>query len=89
MVECHLIFQGTVQGVGFRFTARHFARLYGLKGFVRNLPDGNVEVKVEGNREVIEKFVQDLRNELRGYISEVKTDWHPGGNEFNDFQIRF
>ena len=89
MNSCHLIFQGTVQGVGFRWTTRHFAHQYGLKGFVRNLPDGNVEVSVQGNREIIEKFIQDLKNEFQGYILEVEIDWREDVGEFADFRIRF
>ena len=44
----HAWFRGTVQGVGFRFTTRRLADRRRVGGFVRNLPDGRVEVVVEG-----------------------------------------
>ncbi|MDP2359865.1 MAG: acylphosphatase [bacterium] len=47
------IFQGEVQGVGFRWTFSRLAREHGLRGWVRNLPDGSVEAVMQGERERI------------------------------------
>ena len=44
----HVYFSGKVQGVGFRFTAQHFAQNLGLTGWVRNLHDERVEMEVQG-----------------------------------------
>jgi acylphosphatase len=48
--------QGHVQGVGFRFFTQEAARALGLRGYVRNLPDGRVEAWVEGDRRAIDKL---------------------------------
>lgn len=52
---------GIVQGVGFRWFAREKARRWGLAGWVRNRPDGSVEVLVEGSSASIEGFIEMLR----------------------------
>ena len=52
---------GRVQGVGFRFFAREAAPVESLSGWVRNLPDGRVEVQAEGDREVVDRFERQLR----------------------------
>jgi acylphosphatase len=53
--------RGRVQGVGFRYTCLHEARLRGLSGWVRNTPDGDVEVWAEGPKEKLEIFLRWLR----------------------------
>lgn len=49
--------QGRVQGVGFRYSASHEARSRGLRGWIRNTPDGNVEVWAEGPRGKLDDFL--------------------------------
>lgn len=60
MLEVHANFRGGVQGVGFRATTRQMAQEMGLTGFVKNLPDGSVEVIAQGVEEVLEKFLAQL-----------------------------
>jgi len=48
---------GRVQGVGYRYTAVHVANELGLVGWVRNVPDGSVETRVQGDEQVLEQYV--------------------------------
>ena len=51
---------GRVQGVGYRYTAAHMAQELGLSGWVRNVPDGSVETRVQGDERVLERYVAFL-----------------------------
>jgi acylphosphatase len=53
--------RGLVQGVGFRWNAATEARLLGITGFVRNMPDGSVYIEAEGSRDKLEKFLKWCR----------------------------
>ncbi len=88
-VSCRILFKGMVQGVGFRFTASRMARSLLLNGFVKNLEDGNVEVRLEGNRKNINLFIEGIQDSMRGYIADMEMEWDESGNEFMDFQIKF
>ncbi len=52
---------GIVQGVGYRYFAKRRAELYGIVGYVKNLPDGRVEVFAQGDEEVLWQFERELR----------------------------
>ena len=58
-----VIYEGRVQGVGFRYTAKDLARGYDVLGAVRNLPDGTVELIVAGEWEEVGEFLRDLRED--------------------------
>ena len=51
---------GRVQGVGYRYTAAQVAQELGLSGWVRNVPDGSVETRVQGDERVLERYVAFL-----------------------------
>ena len=70
MTVCkHVIYSGNVQGVGFRMTAHHLAEKHGVAGFVRNLPDGTVELLVEGDVSQVDGLLADLRSGMGSYIT--------------------
>jgi acylphosphatase len=56
------LISGRVQGVGFRFFAEAAAVREGLLGWVRNLPDGRVDITVEGDAEAVDRFERDIRH---------------------------
>ncbi len=63
-------YAGSVQGVGFRYTAHSIARHYPVAGWVRNLPDGRVQLLVEG----AEADVNACLKEIRDYWGEMISD---------------
>ena len=82
-------FTGRVQGVGFRYTAQHLARGFpSLKGYVRNLPDGRVEMVVEGNDEETRALLDCLKHHMDRNIQRVDVSNGTATNEFTDFSIR-
>jgi acylphosphatase len=81
-------YSGNVQGVGFRFTTVHVARHYPVTGYVKNLPDGRVEVVAEGSPGDLQAFQNALEEAMAGYVRDRKRDQRPGTREFADFGIR-
>lgn len=82
-------FSGRVQGVGFRFTTEAIASRYAVTGFVRNLPDGRVEVVAEGARAEIDRFQDAIQHTMRGNIRGVDARNGPATREFSSFRITF
>ena len=64
-------FSGRVQGVGFRYTCQSLARDFEVAGYVRNLPDGRVELVAEGDRQEIDNFLTAIHREMAAYIQQV------------------
>lgn len=85
----HIIFMGRVQGVGFRFTASHIANRYGLTGFVRNLPDGTVEMLAQGRSDDIDHCLADVDESSAGYIRESKIEEVAFDPQRINFKITF
>lgn len=66
-------YEGRVQGVGFRYTARHLAKGFEVSGSVRNLPDGRVEIEVAGPES--REFLQAIRDSaLAGHIASERIE---------------
>jgi acylphosphatase len=85
----HVIFSGHVQGVGFRYTAHRIARRHDVTGFVRNLPDGTVEMFVQGLAHDVEACMDDLNQTMAGYIRKAKVNTLPSDPQYIDFKITF
>ena len=88
MIRRTSYFSGNVQGVGFRFTARHVAQNFDVGGYVRNLDGGRVEVVAEGEREEIERFLAALEQKMEGFIRQRTDSDMPATGQFLDFQVR-
>lgn len=73
----HWIFSGRVQGVGFRYTCTERARLLGLDGWVRNLPDGRVEAVVQGPASRVGELLAFLRSHPGGIHVDTVTELDP------------
>ena len=72
-----VFFSGRVQGVGFRATCRWLSRGYELAGYVRNLPDGRVEILAEGDADEIDRFLDAIRQEIGGFIQDIHAELEP------------
>ena len=83
---CH--FGGRVQGVGFRYTAHNIAQQHDVRGYVRNLPDGRVELVMEGPEEELNQALDAIKERMDGYIRDLKSDDSPPTGEFQQFSIR-
>ncbi len=83
-------FSGTVQGVGFRFTAERLARRFPVTGFVRNLEDGRVEVTAEGEEADLVEFLKAIRESgMKHYIRDIEAHWSDPEDCFKRFTIAF
>jgi acylphosphatase len=85
----HIIFIGQVQGVGFRFTAFNTANRHQLTGFVRNLPDGTVEMFAQGSAGTVDDCIRDIEEEFSRYIRETEIKEIPPNPQYKDFKITF
>lgn len=86
----NIIAKGTVQGVGFRYYTQSLARSLGVKGFVKNLPDGSVEIEAEGEQNILEEMILKLRrDEMSSYITDMDIVWFPFKNKYTEFFIAF
>ncbi|MFH0984393.1 MAG: acylphosphatase [Candidatus Omnitrophota bacterium] len=90
MKNMQIFFSGTVQGVGFRFTAERLARRFSVTGFVRNLDDGRVEVVAEGEETVLVEFLTAIRESgMKQYIQDVEAHWSDAHGTFKGFRIAY
>ena len=80
---------GLVQGVGFRYYVLSRARLLNLGGYVRNLPDGSVEVVAEGERALLEQLLEAVeRGPIGATVAYVEREWLPYRGQFHRFEVR-
>ena len=88
--RAHIIVKGIVQGVGFRYFAYRHALMFQLKGWVANLPNGNVEVEVEGEKSNLHAYIKELRIGPRfANVHDVIVTWKEYQDQFNSFDIGY
>ena len=74
MTARQVFYEGRVQGVGFRFTVKQIARGFDVTGWVRNLPDGRVELQCSGEPAEVEAFLKEIADSgLKAHIKGVTT----------------
>jgi acylphosphatase len=79
---------GRVQGVGFRYTVKNIAMRHDICGYVRNLPDGRVELVMEGPDGEMEQVANAVADRMAGYIRDVERQALPATGEFDHFTIK-
>jgi acylphosphatase len=88
--QLHAIVRGRVQGVSFRHYTHQRAKELGLTGWVRNLPDGTVEVTAEGERETLEQLLGFLdTGPLGAHVVHVLKHWQPASDQYHDFDVSY
>ena len=88
MKRATLFVSGRVQGVGFRYRTTEIAQSFVVSGTVENLDDGRVKIVVEGERDEIQRFVDEIQTSVSGRIKSIdRFDSEPSG-EFDGFAIK-
>lgn len=84
----HAHVYGRVQGVSFRYYTQLRARELGLTGWVRNRPDGSVEVVAEGSKRDLESLLYFLhQGPTAARVTEVEAQWFTAHDEFDEFNV--
>lgn len=89
-MSAHIFVMGFIQGVGFRRYIKKKAQVLGLKGWIKNLPDGRVEILAQGSKEDIAKLIKIAeKGNILSFVKGVVVDWQKDEENFSDFEILF
>ena len=77
-------FTGRVQGVGFRYTTRRLSGRFAVAGYVMNLPDGRVELVIEGEKDQVQGLVDAVKETMGRNITDTRIDAGSANGEFGD-----
>jgi acylphosphatase len=77
-------FSGHVQGVGFRYTTVRVAEGHAVAGYVRNLPDGRVELVAEGGKDHLDAFLADILRQMGRHVTRHTIDESPANGQFGE-----
>jgi acylphosphatase len=85
----HIIVSGLVQGVGFRYFVHRKATALGVKGCVRNLYNGDVEIEAEADQLILEHFIAEVKTGPRAaWVKDLRLAWREEQGKYNEFEIR-
>lgn len=86
--QIHLFVSGRVQGVGFRYFVYETAEREGISGWVRNLPDGRVEIVAQGTVLALEAFVRAVqKGPPSSHVESLAKQQEPLSRPFPDFRV--
>jgi acylphosphatase len=83
-----VFFAGRVQGVGFRYATLQVSREFEVAGWVANLPDGRVQLEVEGDRPEVDRFIAAVEERMHGHIRKTERSAARRAPQFRGFEIR-
>jgi acylphosphatase len=90
MISLQIFYEGSVHGIGFRWSVRHIAKGFDLTGWVRNLTDGRVEMQVSGQEKEIRAFLDAImQSELRAHIRKQTETKLEKPVAAHGFEIRY
>jgi acylphosphatase len=84
-----VVFEGDVQGVGFRYTACRLAGQHDVTGYVRNLPDGRVECLIEGGAGEIDAFLKAIQARMAAHIRQIRQQKAQPSSKYCSFTVRY
>ncbi len=87
--KVHILYSGTVQGVGFRYRSRAIAFSKNIRGWVRNLPDGKVEIVAQASKNDLVDFIKEVDASFEGYIRNKQVSWQDTDEMLTGFNINF
>jgi len=88
--KIRLVLEGLVQGVGLRYNVKQEADRLDLKGYVRNLPDGRVEIVAQGEEKNIKALLYWLRtSQTFAEIEKIKEERLASGDDYQEFIIKY
>jgi len=89
-MKAEIIVQGIVQGVNYRFFTVNMAKQYNIRGYCRNLLDGNVEVIAEGDKGMLNEFIKRLKiGPPSAHVTGINVKWDNTDSGFDGFDIRY
>jgi acylphosphatase len=88
-VRVSVVYDGRVQGIGFRATVCSVASRLLVTGYVRNCWNGTVEMVAEGTRSEAERLLEGVARHMGRYIRDAKVTWGSARDEFPDFDVRY
>ena len=89
MTGRHVFFEGRVQGVGFRWSLKNLVRGFDVTGWVKNLPDGRVEMQACGDADEVDAFIEAIEeSELKSHIRKVDVSVIVPAADSRGFEIR-
>ncbi len=87
-IRAHIMVQGRVQGVGFRWFALNYAEKLGLFGWVRNNFNGSVESEVEGDRSAVEEYITQMKVGPRwSHVSAIDLEYKQYEGKYTHFEV--
>ena len=84
-----VFFEGRVQGVGFRYRTTSIAKRYTMTGWVKNLPDGRVQLEAESKPWVFQTFLKELVDSMGNNISNYSVEECNTTSDFDRFETRY
>ncbi len=89
LANVHIVVEGLVQGVGFRWFVARKAETLGLRGYVKNLYDGSVEIEAEGERSLVEELIAQVKVGPRSaQVNNLRLEWREPEHRTAHFEIR-
>ena len=87
--QARIVVHGKVQGVWYRASTQEVARSLGLRGWVRNLPSGEVEILAQGEEKAIRELIDWCHHgPPAAKVTKVEVEWEEQGKSLEDFLIR-